>query len=97
MSITGFIILFAVIWFVTLWVMLPIGLRTQADEGTRVAGTMSGSPTNFKPGRTFRLTTIWAFGIWAVIVGTIVATDTRVQDIDPFKWVGASAKVETTK
>ena len=83
MSVTGFIVLLAVIWFITLWIVLPIGLRTQADDGERVDGTMSGSPKNFNPWRAFRLTTIYALLVWGVIVGLIMYTGLDVMSLDP--------------
>ena len=38
MTPTAAIVVFAVIWFLTLFVMLPIGLRTQGEDGRRGAG-----------------------------------------------------------
>ncbi len=82
MSITGFIILLAVIWFVTLWIMLPIGLRTQEDEGKRITGTQSGAPANFIFWRTFKWTSLVSLIIWLIIVSLIVLSDIQISEID---------------
>jgi predicted secreted protein len=42
------VVMFAVIWVMTFLVLLPIGLRTQGEEGERVPGTPSGAPVNFR-------------------------------------------------
>jgi predicted secreted protein len=42
------VVMFAVIWVMTFLVLLPIGLRTQGDEGDVTKGTHAGAPTNFR-------------------------------------------------
>ena len=44
MTITGAVVLFAVIWFVSLLVALPIGIRTQGEAGNVAPGTPSSAP-----------------------------------------------------
>ncbi len=39
MAITSAMVLFAVIWFATLFLILPIRLKTQAEAGDIVPGT----------------------------------------------------------
>lgn len=46
MSITAIIVIFATIWFLALLICLPIGLRTQGEEGTSVPGTPSSAPAD---------------------------------------------------
>ena len=41
MSIFSAIALLAVIWFMTLFVILPLNLTTQDEAGSRVRGTMA--------------------------------------------------------
>ena len=48
MGIMSGLVLYAVIWFVVLFVVLPIGLRTQGDEDEIVKGTQAGAPANFR-------------------------------------------------
>ncbi|MFV2001967.1 MAG: DUF1467 family protein [Paracoccaceae bacterium] len=68
--ITGFV-LFAVIWFMVLFVVLPIRRRTQDDEGKIVPGTHAGAPSNFNVRRTVLIVTAVAVPLWLVIGGVI--------------------------
>ena len=61
MSIVSAIVLFAVIWFMVLFIVLPIRLETHGDVGERVPGTHAGSPaTGFSMKRKAKVTTLWA-------------------------------------
>ncbi|UWQ13823.1 DUF1467 family protein [Aliiroseovarius sp. M344] len=84
MSITAAIVLYVVIWFVTMFVVLPIGLRTQGDEGKVLRGTHAGAPANFRLGRTAIIVTIIGTVIWAIVAGIIVSGWITVEDIDWF-------------
>jgi predicted secreted protein len=85
MSIVSAIVLFAVIWFMVLFVVLPIRLETQGDAGERVDGTHLGAPSSsFSMKRKARITTIWAAGIWILIAGVILWGGITVRDIDMF-------------
>ncbi|MDN3710909.1 DUF1467 family protein [Paracoccus cavernae] len=44
MNLTGGIVLYASIWFLVLFVLLPIGQKSQADVGIIVPGTHAGAP-----------------------------------------------------
>ncbi|ALG89406.1 MULTISPECIES: DUF1467 family protein [Actibacterium] len=83
MSITAALVLFAVIWFMVLFIILPIRLRTQGDEGDVVPGTHAGAPANFKAGRTARLVTVITVVLWAVIAGIILSGVISIRDLDP--------------
>lgn len=82
------LVLFAVVWFMTLFVVLPIGLRTQGDEGEIEPGTHAGSPARLNLKRKFRQTTMYAFIIWAILAGVIVTGLVTVEDIDVFNRMG---------
>ncbi|MCK8483502.1 DUF1467 family protein [Aliiroseovarius sp. S2029] len=84
MSITAAIVLYVVIWFVTMFVVLPIGLRTQGDEGEVVRGTHAGAPANFKLARTMIIVTIIGTVVWAIVAGIIVSGWITIEDIDWF-------------
>ena len=89
MGVVSGMVLFAVVWFMVLFVVLPIRLETQGDVGERVEGTHAGSPaTGFSMKKRLRITTIWAIPIWAVIAGVIVFGDISVRDIDMFGRMG---------
>ena len=85
MSIVSALVLLAVIWFLTLFVVLPIRLETQGDVGERVEGTHAGSPaSNFSMKRKMKITTMIAVPIWVVIAGVILWGGISVRDIDMF-------------
>ena len=84
MGITSAIVLFAVIWFMTFLVVLPLGLQTQAEADEIVPGTHGSSPANLQMRGKVRLTSLWAAGIWVVVAGTILSGLITVRDLDWF-------------
>jgi len=84
MGITSAIVLFAVIWFMTFLVVLPLGLQTQGEAGEIVPGTHGSSPANLEMRKKVRTTTLWAIGLWVVIAGTILSGLITVRDLDWF-------------
>ncbi|SEO04282.1 Predicted secreted protein [Palleronia salina] len=84
MSITSAIVLFAVIWFMVLFILLPVGLRTQGDEGEIVPGTHAGSPARTDMWRKARTVTWVSAILWALIAGFILFSGYGVRDIDWF-------------
>ncbi|MCC5972509.1 MAG: DUF1467 family protein [Rubellimicrobium sp.] len=84
MTITAAIVLFAVIWFMVLFVILPLRLVTQAEAGEVVPGTPASAPVDPRLRQKVRLTTIWAVGLWLVIAGVITSGWIGIADIDMF-------------
>jgi len=84
MGITSALVLFAVIWFMVLFIALPVGLRTQGDEGEIVPGTHAGSPANLNMGRKVKLVTAISVLLWCVIAGIILSGVITVADLDWF-------------
>ena len=82
MAITSAIVLYAVIWFMTLFVSLPIGLRTQGDEDEIVPGTHAGSPANLNLKRKLVWVTVIGTAIWIVAAGIILSGVISVDDLD---------------
>jgi predicted secreted protein len=72
MNLTGGIVLFASIWWLTLFVVLPIGQRSQADAGEVVAGTHAGAPSTLAWRRKLLITTGVTAAIWGVIAFIIL-------------------------
>lgn len=60
--------IFYIGWFISLFVVLPLGVRTQSDEGEFIRGTSAGAPVNAKAGRIIALTTIIASAVFVVIL-----------------------------
>lgn len=84
MGITSALVLFAVVWFMVFFVVLPLRMTTQGEAGEVVPGTHSSAPADPQLRRKVRITTIWAFCIWAVIAGVILSGAITVRDLDWF-------------
>ena len=78
------LVLFAVIWFMVLFIVLPLRNVTQGEDGDVVPGTHASAPANPQRKRNVKITTIWAAGIWVVIAGIILSGAITVRDIDWF-------------
>ena len=79
MNLTGGIVLFAVLWFLTLFIVVVIGQRSQQDAGEIVPGTPAGAPADLQFKRKLIWTTVITAVIWAaiafVILGGFVSRD----------------------
>lgn len=84
MGITSAIVLFAVIWFMVFFIVLPLRMVTQGDENEIVPGTHASAPAQPMVKRKAKITTIWAVGLWIVIAGTILSGAITVRDLDWF-------------
>lgn len=89
MNVVSALVLLAVIWFLTLFIVLPIRLETQGDVGEKVEGTHAGSPSSsFSMKRKLRTATLFAVPIWVVICAVIIWGGIGVRDIDLFNRMG---------
>ena len=84
MGISSALVLYAVLWFLVMFVTLPVRLRTQGDEGKVVPGTQAGAPANFNVKRTMLIVTGISFMLWLLIAGVIVSGAITVRDLDWF-------------
>jgi predicted secreted protein len=82
MSITAAFVLYAVCWFMTLFVVLPLRNRTQGDAGVVVPGTPASAPADFVVRRKAIITTIAATIIWGILVTVILSGVITVRDLD---------------
>lgn len=82
MSIASALVVYAVLWFLTLFVVLPIGLRTQGEDGDVVPGTPSSAPSDPQLRRKFLIVTAVAFVLWAAVCSFILWGGVSVRDID---------------
>lgn len=76
MSIALGLAIYLIIWWTVLFAVLPIGLRTQAEEGEIVPGTPESAPAKPRLARVFLTTTIvsgaiFALGWWAFASGLV--------------------------
>lgn len=88
MAITSALVLYAVIWFMTWLIVLPIRIKTQGDLGDVVPGTHAGAPEHHHLGKKAWITTALSFVLWAVISGIILSGWISVRDIDWFNRMG---------
>lgn len=82
MTITAALVLFAVIWFMTLLVVLPIRIKTRGDLGDIVPGTHAGAPEVHHMKRKMWITTGISVVLWAIIAGIILSGVISVRDFD---------------
>lgn len=82
MTITAAIVLLAVTWWLTFFVVLPLRLVTQGDAGEIVPGTPAGSPAQEIVLRKAKVATLWAIPIWGAVVLFILSGVVTVRDID---------------
>lgn len=58
---TSFLAIYFIIWFLSLFFVLPFGVRTAEEEGkAKVPGQAESAPHEFRGGRIFLRTTILA-------------------------------------
>jgi len=74
------LVLYAVIWFLTLFVVLPLRLTTQAEAGSVVPGTPESAPAEAAMRRRLIVTTVagtlvWAVAVWVILSGAITVAD----------------------
>ena len=85
MNLTGGIVLYAVLWFVVLFVLLPLGQRSQADMGEVTPGTPPGAPHAPALGRKMAWATaisaaIWGAAAWVILSGAVTYDDVVTWD-----------------
>ncbi|MDO6726049.1 DUF1467 family protein [Cognatishimia sp. 1_MG-2023] len=82
MSITSAIVLYAVLWFLTFLMVIPVRLQTQGDVGEIVPGTHAGAPAHHNLKKKALITTGIAAAIWGILVWIILSGAIEVRDFD---------------
>ena len=67
MSIPLSIAVYFIIWWTTLFAVLPIGVRTQQEAGEVVPGTPEGAPAKFRLLRVLGINTVVATVVFIVV------------------------------
>ncbi len=91
MGITSGLVLFAVIWFMTFLVVIPIRLQTQGDVGKVVPGTHAGAPEHHHLKKKALITTGISVVLWIIIATIILTGFISVRDFD---WMGRLPPLE---
>ncbi len=82
MSPTSAIVVFAVLWFLVMFITLQITTRTQGEDGEIVPGTHAGAPANFNIKRTMLVVTLITTVLWAIACGIILSGVITIETID---------------
>lgn len=72
MSLSLALALYFIIWWVTLFAVLPIGLRTQEEEGDVVPGTPESAPASPRLMRVVVINTVVATVVFALVAAAII-------------------------
>ncbi len=83
---TSALVLFAVIWFMVFFIVLPLRLTTQGEDGNVVPGTHVSAPADAGPmlKRKAKITTVAAVIVWGLIAGVILSGVISIRDLDWF-------------
>ncbi|MCX8508595.1 MAG: DUF1467 family protein, partial [Rhodobacteraceae bacterium] len=85
MNLTGGIVLFATLWFLTFFCVLPVRFKSQADMGEVVPGTPASAPADAMIAKKAKITTLIALVLWAIIAWVVLSGQLTIYDID---WAG---------
>jgi predicted secreted protein len=67
MGVLESIAVYVFIWWITLFVVLPFGVRTQHEDGSVVPGTPESAPANQRMGRIFLINSLVATVVFAIV------------------------------
>ena len=81
MTITGAIVLFAVFWFLALYMILPLFVRSQEEAGEVEPGTSAGAPDQPLMKKKLIWATIAATVLWVVVFSIIESGVFSIDDI----------------
>ena len=63
MGIAGSLMVISISWWLAFFVLLPIGVRSQLEEGTVVPGTEPSAPTAPQ---------LWRKAVWAFVIALVM-------------------------
>ncbi len=72
MSPVSMVVVYILLWWVTLFATLPLGVRGQAEDGNIVEGSEPGAPVKPDMKRKLILTSIIAGILWVIICAIIM-------------------------
>lgn len=84
MTISAAIVLFLVVWFMCLFVVLPLRIQSQDEAGEVVPGTPKSAPADPQLKRKAVWATIATVVIWVPLCAVIISGVITVEDIDFF-------------
>lgn len=84
MAITSALVLFAITWFLTLFIILPLRLKTQGDVGKVARGTPASAPVDPQLKKRALIVTAITVVIWSILMAVILSGVITVEDFDWF-------------
>ena len=81
---SGFV-LYAVLWFMTLFVVLPLRLKTQGDVGQVLPGTHPSAPHMPQMKKRLLVTTLASAVVWAIVATVILSGWISISDLDFYR------------
>lgn len=82
---TSIVAIYALVWVLCAFLVMPFGIRTPHDEGTEVEpGHADSAPSNFNPRRIAKRATVLAFVLFGLYYFNYVNGWIEVQDLDFF-------------
>lgn len=86
MSWTSILAIYALLWVMSAFVLLPFGVRTHDEEGIeKVPGQADSAPANFRPGRVALRATVLAAMLCGLYVANYVHGWIGPQDLNFFQ------------
>ncbi len=82
------LVLLAVLWFMTLFIILPMRLKTQGEAGTIVKGTHGSSPEDAQIKKKFLITSVVAVILWGICLAVILSGAVTMEDFNLFTRFG---------
>ncbi len=84
MNLISAFVLYAVVWFMCLFIALPLRLKSQDEEGEVVPGTPGSAPVDPKLGKKVKWVTVFATIVWGILCAIIISGVITIEDIDFF-------------
>ena len=85
MTITGALVLFAVIWFMCLFIALQVKITSQSEDGKVEPGTPASAPVNPNMKKRFLWVTAVTLALWVPLCLFILYGGISIRDIDLFR------------
>ncbi len=70
--VTG-VVTFVIVWWTVFFAVLPLGVRSQLEEGEVTPGSEPGAPARPDLRRKVVLTTVISAGVWLVVFAIVVS------------------------
>lgn len=86
MQITSALVVYAVLWFLVLFCVLPIRFKSQGEAGEIVPGTPASAPADANMKRKFLITSVIALVLWVLVCLGIIYGVLTVERFNLYDW-----------